>query len=88
MPPNNGPFSKQVLYRGLCSFAKNNTLNKYVSDEDMKALKNEHLIINKTLASLHSKRKDTLLPSSKKQGHNLSLHPSDIVLAPPTKNLD
>ena len=89
MLPNNRQFSRQVLHKGLSSFAKNTTLNKYVGDEDIKALKNEHLIVNKTLASLYTHRKDLLLKSSKKQGHNVALQPGNIVmLAPPTKKLD
>ena len=38
MPPNNSQFSRQVLYKGMSSVAKNTTLNKNVSDEDIKAL--------------------------------------------------
>ena len=66
-PPINGQFSKQILYRGLCSFAKNNTINKNISNEHINILKNEHLILQKNLASFYSNRKDNLLHSNRKR---------------------
>ena len=31
-PPNKSPFSRQILYHGLCSFAKHNIIDKNISN--------------------------------------------------------